>query len=120
MTPERAGPPPYLGGTWGAVLLPLAADGSIDLSRLAAELDVLVVAGLAGVYTCGTAGEFHTLDEDEFDTLSELVAAKATAAGVPFQIGASHMSGQTCLSRTRRARSWPRPLSRSSCPIGSL
>jgi dihydrodipicolinate synthase/N-acetylneuraminate lyase len=86
------------------VLLPLEADGSIDFARLADELDVLVAAELAGIYTCGTAGEFHTLEEGEFDALSELVAAKAKAAGVLFQIGASHMSGQICLSRTRRAR----------------
>jgi dihydrodipicolinate synthase/N-acetylneuraminate lyase len=66
---------------------------------------VLFEVGLAGVYTCGTAGEFHTLEEDEFDALSELVAQKARRAGAAFQIGASHMSGQVSLSRIRRARS---------------
>ncbi len=55
MTPLR--------GTWGTALLPIRADESIDFSALEAELDVLLEVGLAGVYTCGTAGEFHTLDE---------------------------------------------------------
>jgi dihydrodipicolinate synthase/N-acetylneuraminate lyase len=87
------------------VLLPIRSDETIDFDLLDAELDVLLNAGMAGVYTCGTAGEFHTLEEDEFDVLSRLVADKSTRAGVAFQLGASHMSGQICLSRIRRARS---------------
>ncbi len=96
MTPLR--------GTWGTALLPIRPDESIDFSALEVELDVLLQVGLAGVYTCGTAGEFHTLDEAEFDELSELVANKANRAHAAFQIGASHMSGQVSLSRIRRAR----------------
>lgn len=95
---------PVLQGTWGSALLPIRPDDSIDFELLGAELDVLLKVGLAGVYTCGTAGEFHTLDEDEFDTLNELVADKSKRIGAAFQIGASHMSGQICLSRIRRAR----------------
>lgn len=93
-----------LSGTWGSVLLPLSTDGSVDYGRLDAELDALLTAGLAGTYTCGTAGEFHTLEEPEFDALSQVVADRSTSAGVPFHLGASHMSGQVCLSRIRRAR----------------
>ncbi len=98
------GPQPRLHGTWGTVLLPVRPDETIDFESLDAELDVLLKVGLAGIYTCGTAGEFHTLDEEEFDILSELVATRSTGVGAPFQIGASHMSGQICLSRIRRAR----------------
>jgi dihydrodipicolinate synthase/N-acetylneuraminate lyase len=98
-------PRPVLRGTWGTVLLPIRPDETIDVDLLDAELDVLLKAGLAGVYTCGTAGEFHTLEEDEFDVLSQLVADKSARAGVAFQLGASHMSGQICLSRIKRARS---------------
>lgn len=93
-----------LGGTWGTVLLPIGADDTIDFGALNEELSVLASAGLAGVYTCGTAGEFYTLDEAEFDRLSQLVANRFSEAGVPFQIGASHMSAQVCLSRIERAR----------------
>ena len=93
-----------LRGTWGTALLPVRPDETIDFAALEVELDVLFEVGLAGVYTCGTAGEFHTLEEDEFDSLSELVAQKARRVGAAFQIGASHMSGQVSLSRIRRAR----------------
>jgi dihydrodipicolinate synthase/N-acetylneuraminate lyase len=94
-----------LGGTWGAVLLPINShDQTVDWGRLREELAILVDAGLEGLYTCGTAGEFHALDEDEFDRLSTLVAEHCHSSAVPFQIGASHMSGQTCLSRIARAK----------------
>ena len=63
------------------MLLPVRPDDSIDFESLDAELDVLLKVGLAGVYTCGTAGEFHALDEEEFDALSELVATKSRVPG---------------------------------------
>jgi dihydrodipicolinate synthase/N-acetylneuraminate lyase len=94
-----------LRGTWGSVLLALRPDESIDFDLVGVEVDALCEVGLAGIYTCGTAGEFHTLEEDEFDALSELVSERSRRAGSAFQIGASHMSGQICLSRIRRARS---------------
>jgi dihydrodipicolinate synthase/N-acetylneuraminate lyase len=93
-------------GTWGTLLLPLNPDDSIDWQRAARALDVLVAAGLDGVYAHGTAGEFHTLGEDEYDRVNDLLARACTRAAVPFQIGASHMSAQTCLDRVRRAREY--------------
>jgi dihydrodipicolinate synthase/N-acetylneuraminate lyase len=91
-------------GTWGTLLLPLRPDDSIDWERAAEALDVLAGAGLDGVYAHGTAGEFHTLSEDEYDRVNELLATACARAGVAFQLGASHMSAQTCLSRVTRAR----------------
>jgi hypothetical protein len=46
-----------LHGTWGTVLLPIAED-SIELDAIGAQLDVLPISGLDGIYTNGTAGEF--------------------------------------------------------------
>jgi dihydrodipicolinate synthase/N-acetylneuraminate lyase len=92
-----------LRGVWGTVLLPLDASGQIDVGRLRHELDVLTAAGLDGIYAHGTAGEFHELDEDEYDLVSALVAEHATMAQVPFQLGAGHMSARLSLDRIRRA-----------------
>jgi dihydrodipicolinate synthase/N-acetylneuraminate lyase len=92
-----------LRGVWGTVLLPLGPDGHIDVRRLRAELDVLTAAGLDGIYAHGTAGEFHELAEDEYDLVSTVVAEHAVAAGVPFQLGAGHMSARLSLDRIRRA-----------------
>jgi dihydrodipicolinate synthase/N-acetylneuraminate lyase len=92
-----------LRGVWPTVLLPIRPDESIDADRLAVALDHLLGAGVHGVYTNGTAGEFHTLGEAEYDRLHELVARRCGAAGVPFQLGASHPSGQLSLDRIARA-----------------
>ena len=92
-----------LRGVWGTVLLPLDSADRIDAGRLRHQLDVLTAAGLDGLYAHGTAGEFHELDEDEYDLVSGLLAEHANAAGVPFQLGAGHMSTRLSLDRVRRA-----------------
>jgi dihydrodipicolinate synthase/N-acetylneuraminate lyase len=93
-----------LRGTWGSLLLALGDHDAIDWERTAAAVEVLVTAGLDGVYAHGTAGEFHSLSEDEYDRVNVLLAERCERHQVPFQIGASHMSAQTCLSRVGRAR----------------
>jgi 4-hydroxy-tetrahydrodipicolinate synthase len=95
-----------IAGTWGTLLLPIAADDAILWDRLAEEIDVLTAAGVDGIYSNGTAGEFYTESEDEFDRVQEMLAACSERAGMPFQIGASHTSAQTTLGRVRRARQW--------------
>jgi dihydrodipicolinate synthase/N-acetylneuraminate lyase len=91
-----------LKGNWGTLLLPINADDSIDYGRLAEELDQLIAAGLDGIYSNGTAGEFHNQTEAEFDKVQQLMAEKCSAAGVRFQVGASHPSPVLSLERVRR------------------
>ncbi|HET6741487.1 MAG TPA: dihydrodipicolinate synthase family protein [Kribbella sp.] len=88
-----------LRGVWATLLLPLNAGDSIDWVRLQAQADVLSRTEVAGLYAHGTAGEFQTLTEDEFDRINDVLAA----TGKPFQIGASHPSAQVQLSRVERA-----------------
>lgn len=90
-------------GNWATVLLPVAADDAIDFSRLRDEIDYLVAAGPDGIYANGTAGEFYTQTPDEFEQVHLLLAERCEKAGVPFQVGASHMSPQICLERVKRA-----------------
>lgn len=91
-------------GNWATLLLPINPDDSIDYARLSDEIDAIVAAGVNGVYSNGTAGEFHTQSEEEFDRVSGLLAEKCERARLPFQIGVSHMSAQISLARLRRAR----------------
>lgn len=79
--------------------MPLNADDSIDFRRLETQADTLSKTSLHGLYAHGTAGEFQTLTESEFDRINAVLAA----AGKPFQIGASHPSAQVQLDRVRRA-----------------
>jgi dihydrodipicolinate synthase/N-acetylneuraminate lyase len=89
-------------GIWGAVLLPVDGAGGIDWGALSEQVAILCASDLAGIYTNGTAGEFHSQTEAEFDRLSELVAGVAAKAGKPFQIGVSNSNAR--LARERLAR----------------
>ncbi|HEY3501159.1 MAG TPA: dihydrodipicolinate synthase family protein [Actinocatenispora sp.] len=100
MTPLTAG---EITGVWGTVLLPVDDRGDIAADRLGAQLDVLLASGLSGLYAHGTAGEFHTLDEPGYDAVTALFAARCEAAGVAYQIGASHPAAPVMLGRIRRA-----------------
>jgi len=89
-------------GIWGTILLPITVQDQIDWGALAQELDVLTTSGLAGIYANGTAGEFHNQTEAEYEQLVSLVAQKARAAGMPFQIGVSNTNPRIALERLRR------------------
>jgi len=91
-----------LRGNWGTLLLPVNPDDSIDLARLGEELDYLTGAGLDGIYSNGTAGEFHNQTEEEFLRIQELMAEKCHRAQMPFQIGVSHPFPADTLERVRR------------------
>ncbi|WP_207671356.1 dihydrodipicolinate synthase family protein [Paenibacillus cymbidii] len=90
-------------GTWGTVLLPLGENETIDYARMRTQIETIAAAGVNGIYSNGTAGEFYAQSEAEYETISELVAEVCEARGLPFQLGASHMSPQTSLERIRRA-----------------
>jgi len=92
-------------GNWTAMLLPIRADESINYDLLSNELDYLIAAGVDGIYSNGTAGEFYNLTEEEFDKTSQLLAVKCQKAGMDFQIGISHMSPVISLERLRRTTS---------------
>ncbi len=92
-----------LRGNWGTLLLPLGSDDHIDYPVLNGELDYLITAGLDGIYSNGTAGEFYNQTEDEFDGICELLGRKCAAAGIRYQIGVSHPSPVTSLERLKRS-----------------
>jgi dihydrodipicolinate synthase/N-acetylneuraminate lyase len=91
-----------LRGNWATLLAAWNRDESLDLGRVAAEIDTLIAMKVDGIYSNGTAGEFHTLDEAEFDQLAELLATRCEPAGMPFQIGVSHPVAQVMLARLKR------------------
>lgn len=91
-------------GNWATLLLPLNADDSIDYALLGAEIDAFIAAGVNGIYSNGSAGEFYTQTEDEFDRVNALLAEKCERAQMPFQIGVCHMSPQISRERLRRSK----------------
>ncbi|WP_309082797.1 dihydrodipicolinate synthase family protein [Chelativorans sp.] len=92
-----------LKGVWGAVLLPVGKGGAIEWSALQEQLCALRESGLHGIYTNGTAGEFHNQIEEEFDRLTEIVSSFCRGAALPFQIGVSHTNARVARERLARA-----------------
>jgi 4-hydroxy-tetrahydrodipicolinate synthase len=90
-------------GNWATLLLPLSEDDSIDYKSLGEEIDILIGMGVNGIYSNGTAGEFYNQTEGEFDTVSKILAERCNAAGMPFQLGCSHMSPLLAMERVKRA-----------------
>lgn len=99
------GPPIRFRGNWATLLLPIQDDDTIDFRLLAEELDRFAEARVNGVYSNGSAGEFHTQTETEFDRISALLAEKCAPRGILFQIGSCHMSAQISRERVRRTKS---------------
>lgn len=93
-----------LRGTWGTLLLPIRADDSIDYAALEEEIAFMIEAGVAGIYSNGSAGEFYTQSHAEFLEVNTRLARACQAAGRPFQIGACHPFPQETLERIRSTK----------------
>ncbi|OHV18723.1 dihydrodipicolinate synthase family protein [Rhizobium sp. RMa-01] len=96
-------PHPAIGGNWASLLLPIAADDSIEFDKLGEEIDILIEAGVDGIYSNGTAGEFHNQTEEEFDRTQAMLAERCQASSMPFVIGACQPDPRIMLNRVRRA-----------------
>lgn len=90
-------------GNWVTILLPIEKDESINYQKLSEQIDRLILMGVNGIYSNGTAAEFYNQTEEEFDKINELLAEKCNAAGQAFQIGCNHTSPTLTLERLRRA-----------------
>ncbi|GAB3914633.1 dihydrodipicolinate synthase family protein [Larkinella knui] len=93
-------------GNWATLMLPINDDERIDFTRLADEIDTLIGFDVDGIYSNGTAGEFYNQTETEFDQIQALLAQKCRTAGMPFQIGVSHISPILSLERLKRSLKW--------------
>jgi 4-hydroxy-tetrahydrodipicolinate synthase len=91
-------------GNWATLFLATDKQGQIDFSRLADEIDILISSKPNGIYSNGTAGEFYTQTENEFDKISGLLAEKCGKENIPFQIGVNHMSAQISMERLKRTK----------------
>ena len=82
--------------------MPVNADQSFDYVLLHEQIDVLISMEVSGIYSNGTASEFYTQTEAEFDRINEMLALKCNRAEMPFQIGCNHVSPQMSLERVKR------------------
>jgi hydratase-aldolase len=78
------------------------AESTIDIDALAALIDRLIRDGVDGIVTTGSAGEGHTLTNDEFRVLAE-TAVEAAAGRAPVFIGVSMLHTRESIARARLA-----------------
>jgi dihydrodipicolinate synthase/N-acetylneuraminate lyase len=91
-------------GNWATLLLPIQSDDAIDFGLLAEEIEHFIAVRMGGIYSNGTAGEFHAQTEAEFDRINVLLAERCNRARLPFQVGVSNSSAQIARERLRRAK----------------
>ena len=85
--------------------MPLSPTGVIDIQSVGWQVDFFADAGVDGVYTHGTAAEFHDQPEDMLRRFAEIVAERTTVHQLPYQIGATHPFAHETLERIRYAQS---------------
>lgn len=95
-----------LHGVWPALLTPWTDDERVDEDRLVAEVRHYADAGVHGIYTGGTAGEFYAQDDATFDQITRLVCRTAHDLNLPVQIGCTALSTRTVCLRIATARSY--------------
>lgn len=86
-------------GTYATLLLPIREDDSIDFEELERHIAYYLEAGVDGIYSSGTAGEFYSLTREEFLRISRMLADACEGNGTPFQIGAAWPTPQESLER---------------------
>ena len=74
-------------GIWAGVTMPWNEDYSFDEETYAKNIERCVAAGVHGIYTTGSTGEFYAIDFDEFCRMVDIQADLCGTANVPLQIG---------------------------------
>ncbi len=96
--PASADPPAFR-GVWATVLCRVDSIGEVDLSAIDEQVAAYAAAKCDGVYAGGTAAEFHTQSDADFQAMSERLALSARAHKLPYQISAAHPLAPGSLTR---------------------
>ena len=74
-------------GIWAGVTMPWDDQGTFDEDTYAENIDRIISAGVHGVYTTGSTGEFYALEYDEFCTMVDIQVEACGKAGMKLQVG---------------------------------
>jgi dihydrodipicolinate synthase/N-acetylneuraminate lyase len=76
-----------LRGVWAAVPMPWDEKFRFDERAYEQNIRRTITAGVHGVYTSGSTGEFYAIDEQEFAQMVDIQAELCGRANMPLQIG---------------------------------
>jgi 4-hydroxy-tetrahydrodipicolinate synthase len=92
-----------LHGVWAAIATPFSDDGRIDFGVLRENIGRLHGAGVHGIYTTDSDGEFYGIELDEFKVLVKAFAKETQRLGVPSQVGVTWCNTDGMIARLRIA-----------------
>ena len=76
-----------LRGVWAAIATPFDDDDRFDEATFRENLRRLHAAGVHGIYTTDSDGEFYAIELDEFKRIVDVFADETQRLGVPAQVG---------------------------------
>ena len=70
-------------GVWAGLPVPWAEDGTFDEAMSQRDAQKCCEAGVHGIYTAGTTGEFYAQNFDEFKAILTALTAVTRETGTP-------------------------------------
>jgi dihydrodipicolinate synthase/N-acetylneuraminate lyase len=92
-----------LHGVWCALIVPWTDKDKLDQKRYIKEVCSYRSAGVDGIYTGGTTGEWYAQDDATYERITKLTCDEGHAVGLPVQIGCTALSTRTVQQRIRIA-----------------
>jgi dihydrodipicolinate synthase/N-acetylneuraminate lyase len=100
--------PPFtqdkLHGIWTALPVPWKKNGSLDRATYATDIARCCKAGVHGLYSGGTTGEFYVQDFKLFREINELLTHTSHEHGTPIQAGCTALDTAEACKRVSFAR----------------
>jgi dihydrodipicolinate synthase/N-acetylneuraminate lyase len=86
-------------GVWAGLPVPWAEDGTFDEATFQRDVQKCCEAGVHGIYTAGTTGEFYAQNFDEFKAITTALLAVTRENGTPTQAGCTGLCTRDVLER---------------------
>ncbi len=93
-----------LHGVWAATATPFDADDRFDEAVFRENIRRLHAAGVHGIYTTDSDGEFYAIEFEEFKRIVTVFADETQRLGVPAQVGVTWCNTQGMLDRLELRR----------------
>jgi len=92
-----------LHGVWAAIATPFDQDDRFDEDVFRENLRRLHAAGVHGIYTTDSDGEFYAIELDEFKRIVDVFADETQRLGIPAQVGVTWCNTRGMIDRLRYA-----------------
>src|SRR5213082_2825825 len=88
-----------LHGVWAAIATPFDDQDRFDADIFRENIRRLHAAGVHGIYTTDSDGEFYAIELDEFKHIADVLADEGQRLGLPTQMGVTWSNTRGMLDR---------------------